>query len=118
VADLTGLLEYHRYSRKNAPRVLSGKVLAPTAVTSISLRLRRTYHGRCWAYSGSRESLERVRCRQGSFFRIASGGNSFSYLLPARLPPGRYVLDVEASDAAGNHTTLARGTSRFVFYVD
>jgi len=116
-ADLTGILEGHHYSSRDAPRVLSGRVVTPSPVTSISLRLRRTYHGRCWAYSGVRERLERVRCRAGGFFRIASGGEVFSYLLPSRLPPGRYVLDVEATDAAGNRTTLARDTSRFVFYV-
>ena len=33
------------------------------------------------------------------------------------LAPGRYVLDIEATDVAGNHTSLARGTSRIVFYV-
>ena len=118
VAEATDIREGHRYSREDAPRVLSGRVLAGASVTSISLRLRRTYRGRCWAYDGARERLLRVRCRQGSFFQIASGGDSFSYLLPSRLPPGRYVLDVEATDAAGNHTTLARGTSRIVFYVD
>ncbi len=42
---------------------------------------------------------------------------SFSYLLPSALAPGRYVLDIQATDAAGNSTTLARGTSRIVFYV-
>ena len=35
----------------------------------------------------------------------------------APLPPGRYVLNLAASDAAGNQTTLARGSSRIVFYV-
>ena len=42
---------------------------------------------------------------------------SFSYLLPSTLAPGRYVLDIQATDVAGNRTTLARGTSRIVFYV-
>jgi hypothetical protein len=41
----------------------------------------------------------------------------FSYFLPFALSPGRYVLDTEATDVAGNHTSLARGTSRIVFYV-
>jgi hypothetical protein len=117
VADLTGIRDGHYYARKQAPRLLSGKLAAHASVTSISLRLRRTYGGRCWAYSGSRERLLRVRCRHGAFFHVASGGDSFSYLLPFRLPPGRYVLDVEARDAAGNRSTLARGTSRVVFYV-
>ena len=54
---------------------------------------------------------------RGSFFQIASGGDSFSYLLPSRLPPGRYVLDIKATDSAGNRTPLDRGSSRIVFYV-
>ena len=41
----------------------------------------------------------------------------FRSLLPGGLAPGRYVLDIQATDAAGNHTSLARGTSRIVFYV-
>jgi hypothetical protein len=117
VAQLTGLIDGHRYRRGDAPRVLAGSVTAPSAVASISLRLRRTYRDRCWAYDGKRERFLRVRCRRGSFFRVAPTGASFSYLLPSRLQPGRYVLDIEATDAAGNHTTLVRGTSRIVFYV-
>jgi hypothetical protein len=117
VADLTGLIDGHRYARANAPRVLAGMVVAHASVTSISLRLRRTYRGRCWAYDGKRERFLRVRCRRGGYFRITSAGNSFSYLLPSRLLPGRYVLDISATDAAGNHTMLVRGTSRIVFYV-
>jgi hypothetical protein len=117
VADLTGLIDGHRYRRGDAPRVLAGSVTAPASVASISLRLRRTYRGRCWAYDGKRERFLRVRCRKGSFFRVAPTGDSFSYLLPSRLQPGRYVLDIKATDAAGNHTALVRGTSRIVFYV-
>jgi hypothetical protein len=117
VAGATGIREGEVYSRSDAPRTLSGKVVTQASVTSISLRLRRAYGGDCWAYDGSRERLERVRCGHGSFFKIASGGDSFSYLLPSRLPPGRYVLDIQAVDSAGNHTALDRGSSRIVFYV-
>jgi hypothetical protein len=38
-------------------------------------------------------------------------------LLPFKLPAGRYVLDIEATDLAGSQTKLARGSSRVVFYV-
>ena len=41
----------------------------------------------------------------------------WSYLLPARLGQGRYVLDVIAIDKAGNRDRLARGRSRVVFFV-
>jgi hypothetical protein len=117
VAAVSGIHEGHVYPHAKAPRVLAGTVAAHASVTSISLRLRRSYRGRCWAYSGSRERLERVRCGQGSFFQIASGGDSFSYLLPSRLPPGRYVLDIAATDSAGSKAPLDRGSSRIVFYV-
>jgi hypothetical protein len=117
VAQLRGILGEHTYSRRHAPRLLSGSVAAPDAVTSVSLRLRRTYHDRCFAYDATREALPRVRCRVGNFFRVASSAGSFSYLLPFKLPPGRYVLDVDATDAAGKHTYLVRGVSRLVFHV-
>ncbi|HTZ86407.1 MAG TPA: hypothetical protein VMB05_07050, partial [Solirubrobacteraceae bacterium] len=62
------------------------------------------------------ERFQRARCGQGAFFKVGSTP-SYSYLLPAALAPGRYVLDVQATDEAGNRTTLARGSSRIVFYV-
>jgi hypothetical protein len=117
VAQATGVLEGHVYRRGHAPRLLAGKVLAHTPVTSVSISLRRSYHGVCYTYNGTRERLQPAGCGKDSFFKVADGGSSFSYLLPAQLPPGRYVLDTEATDAAGNHTALARGSSRFVFYV-
>ena len=48
--------------------------------------------------------------------RTATSDDVGRYRLLA-LPPGRYVLDIEATDVTGNHTSLARGTSRIVFYV-
>jgi hypothetical protein len=87
-----------------------------SAVVSVSLELRREYRGRCSAYDGTRERFVHARCGHGRFFKVASGG-SYSYLLPAALAPGRYVLDVLATDAAGNRTAPARGSSRIVFYV-
>ena len=116
VARATGVLDGHVYPARRAPRVLSGNVLAHTSVASVSLRLRRTYKRRCFAYSGIRERFGRVHCGTGSFFQV-SRAPAFSYLLPARLARGRYVLDIEATDVAGNRTSLARGSSRIVFYV-
>jgi hypothetical protein len=116
VARATNLIEGHVYTRKGAPRVLAGSVQAHTAVASVSLKLRREYKGRCYAYNGTREEFVRDRCRGGRYFKVSTGPR-FSYLLPSALLPGRYVLDIEATDAAGNHTSLARGTSRTVFYV-
>ncbi len=116
VPHLTGLIDGHVYIRAHAPRILSGSVLAHTPVTSISLVLRREYRHRCYAFNGATTQFVRARCGTGKPFKV-SGNGTFSYLLPSTLEPGRYVLDVEATDAAGNRTTLARGTSRIVFYV-
>ncbi len=116
VPHVTGLLDGHLYTRLHAPRILSGSVLAHTSVSSIDLTLRREYRHRCYAFNGTTIRFVRARCGTGKPFKV-SGNSTFSYLLPSALAPGRYVLDIQASDAAGNRTTLARGTSRIVFYV-
>jgi hypothetical protein len=116
VAHATGVLDSHTYSIAQAPRLLRGTAVAHTQIASVSLRLRRTRHGRCFAYNGVSERFARTRCGGGSFFKVASTP-SFSYLLPGALARGRYVLDIEATDVAGNRTSLARGSSRLVFYV-
>ena len=104
------------YRRGHAPRLLSGQVLAHTAVTSVSLELHRRNRGRCSEYDAVSERFVRARCGHGRYFKVSESAG-FSYLLPAPLGKGRYVLDVQATDAVGNRTTLARGTSRIVFYV-
>jgi hypothetical protein len=115
-AHVSGVIEGHVYGPQGVPRILSGSVLARAAVSSVNLELRRRYKGRCSSYNGVKRRFLPARCGHGSFFKVSSNG-VFSYLLPARLGPGRYVLDLQASDAAGNHTTPARGSTRFVFYV-
>ncbi|HEY2718862.1 MAG TPA: hypothetical protein VGI52_04460 [Solirubrobacteraceae bacterium] len=116
VARTSGLAEGHVYAHGHAPQVLKGSVTTKAPIVSVSLELRRSHRGRCFAYNGSTERFQRAHCGQGSFFKVGSAP-SFSYLLPAALAPGRYVLDVQAIDAAGNRTTLARGSSRTVFFV-
>lgn len=117
VAQASDPVDNHTYGRHAAPRELAGTITAHSRVTSVSIRLRRTWHGHCWAYDGTQERLVRVRCRSGSFFKLQSASASFRYLLPRRLPPGRYVFDIAATDAAGNSAPLDRGSSRIVFYV-
>lgn len=116
VARPAGLSEGHVYARGHGPRLLGGSVAAHAAVTSVALELRRSLRGVCSAFNGRRTRFERTRCGSGHPFQVSTS-SSFSYLLPAALAPGRYVLDILASDAAGNKTTLSRGTSRIVFYV-
>jgi hypothetical protein len=125
VARPTGVLDGHVYLRRNAPRVLAGLATAHAAVSSVSIELWREYKGRCYSYDGTRERFIPAGCARDSFFRIpatssffkVSSTSSFSYLLPFALGRGEYVLDIQAADAVGNLTTLARGTSRVRFYV-
>jgi hypothetical protein len=116
VAKASDVLDDHVYAPSNSPRLLSGAVTAHAPVASVSLRLRRSYRGRCWAYNGVSERFVRVHCGRGSFFAV-SKAPTFSYLLPGALARGRYVLDIEATDVTGNRTSLARGSTRIVFYV-
>jgi hypothetical protein len=116
VADSSAPLDGHVYAHGKGPRVLTGKILSHSVVSSIALELRREYKRSCYAYDGVKERFLKARCGTGKSFAVATNG-LFSYQLPAALAPGRYVLDILANDTAGNHTTLARGTSRLVFYV-
>jgi hypothetical protein len=115
VPKTTSLLDGHVYTG-SAARLIAGQVLAHSAVSSVSLELRRSRHGRCWSYDGARERFVKAPCGSGQPFSVGASA-SYSYLLPAKLSPGRYVLDITAKDVAGNTTTLARGTSRIVFFV-
>ena len=123
VADVTGLIDGHRYARRHAPRVLTGSVTAHDAIKNVALRLTRTVRAKsgarhCSYYDGSTERFHAMRCgaAHGRFFSVGSAAR-FSYLLPFSLPRGRYVLDVAATDAAGNRAPLARGSSRVIFEV-
>ncbi len=124
VADVTGLMEHHHYHGGSAPRLLTGTVTAPTAIKNVRVRLTRTASGadgaqHCSYYDGSDDRFHAMPCGagHGQFFAVGDSAK-FSYLLPAPLPRGRYVMDVEASDLAGSTSKLARGSSRVVFYVE
>lgn len=115
--EVAQLVFGHVYSRRRAPRVLAGTVLAGSAVRSISISLRRSWHRRCSVFSGERQRFVKARCGHARFFEIPVSGPRFSYLLPSKLPRGRYVYEVKATDAAGRASVPRRGSSRMVFYV-
>jgi hypothetical protein len=119
VAKIAGVKNGHVYTRRSAPRVLGGIVEIPAGGTlrQVRISLKRRYHGRCFDFSGSRESFVRTKkCGSASFFSVG-GSESFSYLLPARLPKGSYVFDIEGVDSAGQPTKLVSGVSHVVFRV-
>lgn len=119
VARGGGVNNGHRYTRGSAPRLLSGTVEVPYGGTlrQVRISLQRRFHNRCFDFSGSRESFVRTKkCGSAAFFSVG-GSESFSYLLPARLPKGSYIYDIEAIDSAGQATKLVSGISHVVFQV-
>ncbi len=119
VAKVMGVKNGQVYSRRSAPRLLAGVVEVPSDGTlkQVRISLQRRYRGRCFDFSGSRESFVRTkRCGSAAFFSVG-GSESFSYLLPARLPRGRYVFDIEGIDNTGQPTKLVSGISHVVFQV-
>jgi len=119
VAKVAGVKNGHVYSRRTAPRLLAGVIDVPSGGTlrQVRISLQRRYRGRCFDFSGSRESFIRTRkCGSSAFFSVG-GSESFSYLLPASLPKGSYVFDIEGIDSTGQVTKLVNGISHVVFQV-
>ena len=116
-ASILGIAEGQAFTRAGAPRELKGKVAAdPSGLFAVKLRLTRRHGGRCWYFSPKTDGFRRTRCGRSFAFTIGDRAD-WTYLLPERLGPGRYVLDVVAIDKAFNRDPLARGRNRVVFTV-
>ncbi len=113
-----GVKAGHVYPRRKGPRILSGLIKVPAGGTlrEVRISLQRRTGKRCFAFNGITETFVRDRCGVTRFFSVG-GSESFSYLLPASLPKGRYVYDIEAINDAGQATGLVSGISHVVFYV-
>ena len=106
-----------RVAYRRGPRELRGVVSAdPSGLRHVKLRLTRTHAGRCSAYGSRAERFRRVECGEGWWFSIGNA-EKWSYLLPERLPRGRYVLQAVAIDGSGNRDALETGRNRVRFTV-
>jgi hypothetical protein len=109
----------HVFPARRGPRVLRGHVrVDDSGLRDVRLRLSRRLGGRCFAYDASSERFRGRSCRtpRGRFFSVGDRAG-WSYLLPSRLPAGRYVLDATAIDRNGNRSGLRPGVSRVAFTV-
>jgi hypothetical protein len=118
---LTGVTEGKAYKKGQGPRELKGHVNAPAAgLKDVRVRLTRNDKGRCSTFDGKKEAfvkLKRCGATRGRWFSLGAK-QDFTYLLPAKLGRGRYVLDLDVTGADGKSSTrLARGTTRVVFTV-
>jgi len=103
LAAIDGIRNGQRFSRRRAPRELHGTVSAdPSGLWAVKIRLTRRLGKRCWYFSGSKERFLKRTCGKRYAFKV-SDDPTWSYLLPARLPRGRYVLGTYAIDNAFNH---------------
>ncbi|HEY5287048.1 MAG TPA: hypothetical protein VIJ50_08085 [Solirubrobacteraceae bacterium] len=117
VAIAKGVSNGRHYSRHGAPRILRGLVdPGNDTLRGVRISLQRRNGKHCMVFSGTKEAFVRARCGATRFFSVGAA-ESFNYLLPAALPPGRYVYDVEAINGAGKPTKLVPGVSHVVFYV-
>jgi len=103
---------------KFSPRLIHIAVAeSGSGVRTVKLRLTRRVGDRCFSYSGKRERFLGAKCGTGFFFTVSDRAD-FTYLLPARLPRGHYVLDVSAIDKSFNRDSVGdRGRNRSVFDV-
>jgi hypothetical protein len=112
--------EGRHYGHGKGPRELNGTVSAdPSGIRTIRLRLTRLNHGACQVYSSRKAKLVDGPCAiaDAPWFTVGPP-TPFSYLLKSHLPAGRYVLDIQAIDGAGNvQATQVPGRSRIVFRV-
>jgi hypothetical protein len=108
----------HGADYRRGPRELRGRVGAdPAGVREVRVSLRRKREGRCSAYSATVERFVRRACGRRLTFAVDPERRRWSYLLPERVRPGRYVLEAIAVDRAGNRDRLERGRNKVVFRV-
>lgn len=105
---LLGLRDGQRFSAAKAPRRFRGVVSARGGVRQVQLRLTARAGGRCSTFSGARMRFEPARCGAAGRWFAAERSSRWSYTLPARVGPGRYVLSVRAQDASGRRSKVTR----------
>ncbi|HEV3229494.1 MAG TPA: hypothetical protein VGY97_08475 [Solirubrobacteraceae bacterium] len=117
---LRGIRYGHRFARDRAPRTLRGTVSADaTGIEAVRLRLSRRTIYACQGFDARLERFRSTRCgiEHAPWFSVGTS-TRFSYLLPHRLRPGRYVLDLEVIDGAGHRDDQpVPGRNRIVFSV-
>jgi hypothetical protein len=112
LASIAALGEQQVFARGRGPRSLGGSVAADASgIRDVRLRLTRKHRGACQTFDAGRERLVKSRrCgTEGGLWFSVGDRAEWSYLLPFRLPAGRWVLDVRTVDGAGNVT---RGAER------
>ena len=97
-----GIRPGQSFALADAPRELDGIARDPSGVT-VALRLTRRVDGRCASFAPGRGTFRPCGKQPRTPFDVGDRTH-WSYLLPKPLLPGKYVLLVRGTDAAGNVT--------------
>jgi hypothetical protein len=121
-----GSIENDQVFKGHGPRELKGTAVDRSGVSRVRIRLTRIVEARdgrgksCTTFSpGKAKFVKAKRCgaKHGKLFVVGTSAD-WSYLLPKELAKGRYVLDVEVTDGAGNTTDyFPNGVNRAKFRV-
>jgi hypothetical protein len=109
-----GIRDGRRFEK--GPRALRAAITDASALASVRLALTRRAGRRCSAFKGDSERFTRVKCGRHPQFGVGTS-KTISFLLPSRLPRGRYVFDVVAIDVEGNRERITKGRNRVRFSV-
>jgi hypothetical protein len=101
---------------KKGPRTLRARVTDASALRAVTLGLTRRVGKKCASLTEPTGKFVKTKCSRHPRFRVGTA-KKVSYLLPKRLGPGRYTLDVRAVDKLGNREKTKRGRNRVVFTV-
>lgn len=116
--QIHGIREHAKLTKPS--RTLSGTATAnESGLADVELSLKRTApNGRCSYLDPKAGTFRAISCHGKTIPSVSLGAAAnWQYLLPSALKPGKYTLDVIASDGAGRHTKLVTGTSAIDFTV-
>lgn len=99
---LRGIRNGQHFRRGHGPRKLAGTASDSSGLFQVYFRLRRHGHVGCQWYSAKRSVFTRPRPHCAARFQRLGTKAPWSYLLPARLPKGKYTLEEKAIDRALN----------------
>jgi hypothetical protein len=99
---LRGITNGQRFRHGHGPRKLTGTANDAGGLFQVYFRLRRHSHDGCQWYSAKRSVFTNPHPHCTARFQAVGTKGPWSYLLPGRLPKGKYTLEEKALDRAFN----------------
>jgi hypothetical protein len=99
---IRGIKNGERFRRGHGPRRLAGTAHDASGLLQVYFRLRRHTHAGCQWYSSKRSVFTRPHSHCTARCQRVGNKGPWLYLLPARLPKGKYTFEEKAIDRAIN----------------